>query len=123
MAEQNELRVGNVLLDSKNQYKPRQIKKGVEIDDFVRWCPIRITEDALLKLGFKKVGDLHYKIWLPKGCELNIVFNSLYCLCSVSGAFGLTNLKSIKYIHQLQNRYLDLTGKELKILEIINGKK
>lgn len=73
--------------------------------------PISITEDILLHSGFTEFNWLkstsvfvcnHFK------CTLDSHGINLFCE-------NLQNLKSIKYLHELQNLYFDLTGEELEI--------
>lgn len=71
--------------------------------------PIPITEDILLKLGFG-VSDRtsKYKIWMTsKDEEFGLIQNS-------AGFTTYYNQKTkYAYVHQLQNIFFDLTGKEL----------
>lgn len=73
---------------------------------------IPLTEEWLLKFGGTKT-DMGILIELQRGnvMSLNLLLKS--CIVSISGAFGLVTLCHIKYVHQLQNLYYDLTEKEL----------
>ena len=125
MIEQNELSVGNlVLVYNSNilKFEPYLIKSGKDIDNNGYWLPMPITKETLVQCGFYKIDDYHYEINLPKGNTLYITYGKSSCKCCIGGIMGVIELRGIKYLHQLQNRYLDLTGKELKIAEIINGK-
>lgn len=74
--------------------------------------PIPLTEEWLLKLGFEK------KL---------IQYNNFYCRCKWTievnaDEYSVYNqydryLNTIKYVHQLQNLYFDLTGEELTIVQ------
>ena len=76
--------------------------------------PIPLTEEWLLKLGFKK----------QKASELYIEYDNdrfivVNCLMGVHLGFDVEvyfeeEYEHIKYVHQLQNLYYTLTGKELK---------
>lgn len=75
--------------------------------------PIPLTEEWLLRFGFtgnkgymRKDNDysMHFE-YVNDGWECNVCFGS-YCEDSES-------LEHIKYVHQLQNLYYALTGKEL----------
>lgn len=122
----NELRVGNfVILKSKCDkdeiallltideingcyYNRASNKKYInrKYDGKNSWCtfkiinPIPITEDWLLRFGYKKDGDNYqgkfHKIW-----KCNDLF-----VCEKNGIV-------LKTIHQLQNLYFTLTGIEL----------
>lgn len=122
MIKQNELRVGSVVLDISNGYLPYQISVGSQINNFVLQVPMSITKEILVQCGFYKIDEYHYEINLPKGNTLYVTYGKSSCKCCIGGIMGMVELREIKFLHQLQNRYLDLTGKELKITEIINGK-
>ena len=78
------------------------------MDVISQYEPIPLTEEWLLKLGFKKniTTDLYptfsYDI-------LNVNDDIVYVL-----NYGFVN-RRFKYVHQLQNLYYTLSGKELKI--------
>jgi hypothetical protein len=76
--------------------------------------PIPLTEEWLLKLGLEKIG-----IWT---FSLNLVGNLdlIYYSGEKGWSIGLksySDFSNLKYVHQLQNLYFALTGKELKIKE------
>lgn len=86
------------------------------IEDFE---PIQLTEEWLLKFGFEKeIDKLSISIY-------DNICISFFCYEHDDDFITLTNLnlegnnvihnelKNIKYIHQLQNLYFALTGKEL----------
>lgn len=72
--------------------------------------PIPLTEEIILKLGFEKVRNKYYlshwrfHITKPENYDGHL-------LCDDDRV--ITDL--IKYLHQLQNLYFDLTGEELLI--------
>jgi len=68
--------------------------------------PIPLTEEWLVKFGFKIDTDL-------KNClvKSGLWFNKTNMECTYCGA----KLKKIKYVNQLQNLYFALTGTELTI--------
>jgi hypothetical protein len=90
-------------------------KKQVHIDG--KWLgindliAINITEETLLHAGFK-----HFN-WLPD----SPLFECAHFKCKLTEKGvnllydDLINLKPIKYLHELQNIYFDLTGDELEI--------
>jgi hypothetical protein len=89
------------------------------LEDFIpqksfQFKPIPLTEEWLLKLGLKKIG-----IWT---FSLNLVGNLdlIYYLGEKGWSIGLksySDFSNLKYVHQLQNLYFALTGKELTIKE------
>ena len=111
----NELRIGNYLLYSDTEEKePFNIKIGLsdfflihEKTDGVNYEPIPLTEEILLKCGFKKYITLDV---CPTFCKENININDgvLYII-----DYGFIN--HIKSLHQLQNLYFALTSQELKV--------
>lgn len=82
--------------------------KWLSID---RLIPISVTKDTLLHAGFKQFD------WLRDSS----VFECNYFKCIVDDngmnlfCDTLKNLKPVKYLHQLQNIYFDLTGEELEV--------
>jgi hypothetical protein len=114
----NELRIGNYFLDDIGNDSQYEVITGKHIWDFDDdtiddyYKPLLLTEEWLLKFGFKKLSNE----WLR--LEVCKKWGSLYWE-ALSG-FRLTinsneiQLSHIKYIHQLQNLYFALTGEELK---------
>lgn len=117
--EQSELRIGNWVLDND---KPVQIfglqasgriviedrmyddgKKGIEPR------PILINQEIIDKCGFVKKGNARYLdgffIYMPGSSSSDFGF----------GFKGIGLIKSVKYLHELQNIYFILSGEELKI--------
>jgi len=85
--------------------------------------PIELTEEWLFEFGFKK-GNKCYE----NGVSIELLDTDFYLRPSFLGGFywgfnlsdekldcELNNVQSIKYIHQLQNLYFAITGKELTI--------
>jgi len=71
--------------------------------------PILITEEWLLKFGFKHSGNGFY-IHIPSLIEMYNIGDKYF----YSGLKGVS-IGNIKYIHQLQNLYHALTGFDLQI--------
>ena len=113
--QQEELRRGNYIsltdigkvevlgvLPDKIYYTP---SKDRRLHDFlyslyVYASPIEITETILLRFGFRK------------NEVFEIYHNELFTLWYHGNKIGYQNTE-IKYVHQLQNLYFALTGKEL----------
>ena len=116
--EANELRIGNLVI-TKNM--PVEIEE-IRIET-VRCCfgefpinyiePILITEEWLLKFGFVKKGN-RYKL---KNFGSFIFFDIIKTFGFYPAGLlsSLCRMDNIKYVHQLQNLYFALTGKELEI--------
>ena len=91
------------------------------------WKPIPLTEEWLVKFGLRRNKDEEesdYQRWEQcKGHNIglyyfyffiNSVGNPVFSLAfgTKTGTFS-PNLKGVQYVHQLQNFYYALTGKEL----------
>jgi hypothetical protein len=115
----SELRIGNYYNEFGNFRKVswntiKELETPSSTDQY--WCKkIPITEEWLLKFGFKKHLDTIYQHWsnqtgifqistrLPKGSY------GIWCGSGTMGCF--------EYVHQLQNIFFALTGEELTIKE------
>lgn len=122
MIDNQELRIGNYLLMNRRMVQvggiPNTIKLlipgeqyAVEVEEFE---PIPITEALLLKLGFENVGfyDNVYskdniRVHIDKNKEIDTVLFIMY------NDGGSIFEKEVSSLHQLQNLYFALTGKEL----------
>ena len=108
--DSKELRIGNTIL-----------YKGVEVnitaDDFIEFernlldlsKPIPLTEEWLIKFGFGEY-------FLNDGYRLNnfVLDDDFRFHVIDSTDYGVIVARNIKHVHQLQNLYFALTGKELK---------
>ncbi len=114
----NELRIGNWLQrldDSFFQVDANDFKIIGEIPEKLRPLPIKLTEEWLLKFGFKKREDGDFDLF--DFSEVDIVItnpnNSNVWKCD-----GICfSVGCLEYVHQLQNLYFALTGEELTIKE------
>lgn len=119
----NELRIGNYVLseclDSKGYFEETRVTgifwdeihhdaigmtKPIWENEIERIKPIPITEEILLKFGFENGID-----------EMTLTTES-FCIYwrKFEGHFEINGEKYFKkYIHELQNLYFALTGKEL----------
>ena len=85
-------------------------KSGIE--NYDSFEPIPITEEWLLKFGYKKLDDSQF--YKKKTSEKYYLLTSHHqgyteiCVNSICGGQAVT-----KYVHQLQNLYFALTGEEL----------
>jgi hypothetical protein len=129
--EARELRIGNlckeitpikngIMIVSKRHFE--NIENN-EIDLF----PIPLTEEWLLKFGFKKNESKWFQINYFTDCsesaeEMGIVFNIVSNRCGFydvenEDGYAMT-AKRIYYVHQLQNLYFALTNTELTTQEL-----
>ena len=85
------------------------------IKDIDHLQPIELTEEWLLKFGFKRVGNY---VGIGFNPRMSIQFhdgNSAECDITQTGQMISFRHGHIKYVHQLQNLYFALTGEELTI--------
>lgn len=109
MVQANELRIGNLVIDSKN-YRITILsisKKGMcsgyfpELNDYgteeIKLLkPIPLTEEWLVKFGFEKALD--HEGFIKNG------------LSFFEGFLSNEQKHKLQYVHQLQNLYFALTG-------------
>ena len=118
--EAKELRIGNLIkfistddIDVVLDINTRIIKKpsinNVNITDVE---PILLTEEWLLRFGFKNLDDSQF--YNKKTSKKYYLLTSSHqgyteiCVNDICGGQAVT-----KYVHQLQNLYFALTGEEL----------
>lgn len=116
----NELRIDNLLFDKENR-----LCRVEEISIDKLYAPalhgpittlpnkcINITEEWLLKLGFKELykSDFTWKFENEKHTKIEV-----YLLPNIAFNVGGRCMALINYIHQLQNLYFALTGEELSL--------
>jgi hypothetical protein len=105
--EAKDLRIGNfVVTNFKREKEVTDIDHVSFIEDFMKlYDPIPLTEEWLLKFGFK----------IDKQHECDFASIGVFTISFRDNFFyDYTNLK---YVHQLQNLYFALTGEELTIKE------
>jgi hypothetical protein len=122
-----ELRIGNLVSKSLKSGNGRTLIDKVGPQDIVRiyenishfnYHPIEITKEWLLKFGFYQD---HYDDDFTKYCivfedielKFYIYYNGNKKIC-----FGKLTIMC-KYVHQIQNLYFILTGKELTYPDVI----
>lgn len=115
----NELRIGNWYINGNDEPEQatelfRQYVKGMEF--VLPWPSVEgvpLTEEWLVRFGFSVNG---VKEWYLKSYEFAWLPGSgdWYYMCE--GAFASSGMK---YVHQLQNLYFDLSGEELTIKESV----
>ncbi len=116
-----ELRIGNWV---SSKEIPVQIEKITT--ETVRYCfgdfpisyiePIPITEDWLWRLGFEEREGLFRlsKYWVEFRNFDSVGVKILFGSFQTQKIYILGDATYIEYVHQLQNLYFALTGKELK---------
>lgn len=103
--DSSELRIGNLVLDStKNTTK---IESIIPEHNRVRYG-IKLTEHWLERFGFEKVEQIKSYYWRK----------SLISCYKQDGTFWFDVIQGcveIQYVHQLQNLFYSLTGKEIEL--------
>jgi hypothetical protein len=124
-----ELRIGNYITDIwADQIDEKGNKKAYQVIKFTdkkAWYykgnysaeiknirPVKLTEEWLLKFGFKKsIYDGAFFIHLNNDHLFYIDIEK-----NIYGSIDNNEYKiNLSYVHQLQNLYFDLTGKELTL--------
>lgn len=131
--EITELRIGNYISDEWANKKPFKVhfahpvgrvkfgekgKYSCKIDSI---RGIELTEKWLKEFGFEFDGSY----WKPKGCWHRYVFHKRAMFTNVLNLEPegcIVPHAQVYYVHQLQNLYFALTGKELKREEKIKEK-
>jgi hypothetical protein len=115
MIPQQELRIGNWVLKNKSGAL-FQIKKGTDIDNFSQsFLPVPITPSLLEKYGF--TFHDYFKLWQKNktlyGTGPDMELDKDFWVLNFSHQRIGVELKSL---HQLQNLYFSLKGKELEVV-------
>jgi len=118
-----DVRIGNKVWWDEEKQLRYTINMGdfCSLDVFDKVEPIKLTNEILLKLGFKVEDDRISPFWklvINRTEVISIEDDWSFGLnaaneTSKQGYAGHPDL--CKYLHQLQNLYYSLTGKELKI--------
>ena len=129
--ESKELRIGNYvqILYADNDWRIYDVKVDTlaEIEIYPENIkPIKLNEKWLLDFGFEIIEDGSYELMSKKiiiAFEKEDNFKEAYIseLTQLYPIHWINSVK-IKFVHQLQNLYFALTGKELK-LKVNNEKK
>lgn len=124
----NELRIGNIVLTTRDflaratTWSDTLISHediyGIACGNDHHYKPIPLTEEWLLKLGFKYDADndkLFLFLPIHEFCTDRLSFRKSEGHICLEVQVFRTLFEHTKYVHQLQNLYFTLTGKELTI--------
>lgn len=92
--------------------------RGKVNDEYNCIEPIPITEEILLKIGFKKGqgnGYASYKINPYDGHIIEVALYESGIDAFIQYICGACHLRTIKHLHELQNIVFAITGKELEV--------
>ena len=98
----NELRIGNWVYSPNHKENYKVIR--LELDSEINAEPIPLTEEWLIRLGFKIF------------CK-DFYLNGIIIHTRKRGYVLRKSVPIIQYVHQLQNLYFALTGEELTITQ------
>lgn len=122
--EVREFRIGNYVNTKYGNLKVFTINElGLEVQDNSGWIdyinsenlkPIEITEEILLKCGFKKIDHHRFKI-IPSEFEFYYTISVHDNCFRIYVGDSIICANVIFYLHQLQNLYFTLTNQELEI--------
>jgi len=108
--DSSELRIGNLVLDStKNTTK---IESIIPEHNRVRYG-IKLTEHWLERFGFEKEAGSFMGLQICNSWTF-IYWSEYHGLELSVNEYGV-KFTNIKYVHQLQNLFYSLTGKELEL--------
>jgi len=127
-----ELRIGNIV---SVRGEPRKVNslssapRSERISTTIKGCsfaechfseqeitPIPLTEECLINLGFAPLSESDHGVRMSVNSldELNWSRHGPRLIYQTKGS-GFSRDYEIKYVHQLQNLYFSLTGKELEV--------
>lgn len=121
-----ELRIGNYVRNQDGSLTDTPIGKPVKIEDYkhIMWAelcvPIQLTEEWLLKFGFENI-DYGFTKKILTVSTLQLIWSDGWIYPQIieepemsNETVNVVSLNRIKSVHQLQNLYFALTGKELQ---------
>lgn len=117
MIKENEFRTGNWFIDicgTPSQYsfewQKHYFDLGIDVYGVVK--PIPLTPEILEKYGFEKMGEWFVeKEYRETKIAISIALKKT--TIGINEEYGIEN---VQYLHQLQNLYFSLTGKELQLI-------
>lgn len=133
MIDVKELRIGNyVKFLEESKFNILQVDLNdicnIESDIEGVFEPIKLTKEWLIKFGFKEILNpdtywnaeriyiyREYALFYDETKIYNLDSGDIYYDISYQYRNGHGIIKNIDYVHQLQNLYFALTGKELTI--------
>ena len=120
MIKSNELRIGNLFKDKHSNtiievigLNKTQITFSGSFNNKWQAEPIPLTEEILLKCGFEKRNHIYdgvFYLLKIKDPNIKIKIDKTYTIIE-----GIKTINHCKNLHQLQNLYFVLTGKELNV--------
>tara|TARA_B100000767_G_scaffold61038_1_gene56844 strand:- start:112 stop:975 length:864 start_codon:yes stop_codon:yes gene_type:complete len=111
-----DLMIGNFVYHQKDIYT---ILYGNDMDFADEYFPVKITDYWLRKLNFNRIDKESYK----ESYKNFLIKNTLdgFNFYLMNNDIDLTFVKSIKYVHEIQNLYKSITGVNIEHKIDING--
>lgn len=118
-----EIRIGNIVDSLGDEEIVDSIYNSCISTNKTKYCQpdeikgIEINEDLLIEMGFEKSrtddGEYYYSLNLSDQiyCDLAFISSDF----KVVGLFPYETFFKFKYVHEIQNAYFSITGKELEI--------
>lgn len=115
MIQANELRIGNYVLVNGHLQEVCEIPLPENCTD-KNTKPIELTEEILLKCGFEvsKYSDKLFILGLTEWSSIQVHLYKNKCATELSISKH-SQVVEVYFLHQLQNLYLCLCGKELNV--------
>ncbi len=110
-----ELMLGNFVYHQKDIFV---IPYGNDIDFADEYLPVKITEYWLDKFNFNKIDDVSYKESYKNFLIKNVSGEFIFYL---TNGDNLTFVRTIRYVHEIQNLYKSITGADIEHKVDING--
>lgn len=115
-----ELRIGNYIENTDSQMASYMVVNADVIKQnehtmYASLEPILLTEEWLIKFGFKKRDMLSSILFDMKNPRFSIYLNPPIDKSNKWNILGIEKNVNIQYVHQLQNLYFALTGEELTL--------
>lgn len=138
MIQANELRIGNLILDrgekvlrvdwfEREKICMKMVIRGTEVhpltEEVKHLHPIPLTEEMLLKCGFKK-SPVFGAYYIDVDDELQIYVGTTKRISLINQLDEDEHYSIIQVdsLHQLQNLYFALTGEELNVSGVLTNK-
>ena len=126
----SELRIGNLVYGVSDRietvigingnlitsYVGKLFASNMESDE-ADYNPIPLNDKWLLKFGFEEIDNRFFLLRFIVEHGIGQFFGDGYSFRITTSGTESTHASSIKYVHQLQNLYRELTGEDLKLIE------
>lgn len=115
--EAKELRIGNIVNFGLVSEPIKITKVNPDSVNILMAEPIPLTEEWLLRFGFETNewdSNASFRMMIGNNDYTIVFYRNNISFCEIGDIFA----KDIYYVHQLQNLYFALTGKELTLIDL-----